>query len=296
MYTPHTMSISPGRALEVVVMKVRSYLHTNTPKKLLSLIAYIVKLSPFHERRAPEPRSLVGSLLTHGCKAQALTISLVTPNIKKRNLYFKDGNHDYVGASFWDSTATNFYSDKLHFVIREPLISIEFNRDHNLPLTSTVIRMLQYREPTYSFLQREVKRMAMGMVTTAAGGKDNVAYAARDWLERERFDHLTGEGTRHNWHLEVSRTQVQQDDGFRHVGMQTFRIDDPVRSDDDGLFLWGNREDGVDGLVTWRSPVYKAVHFKRAEWLRYAVGSGTVKRNIGTVDGPIPEDEDLPEW
>jgi hypothetical protein len=226
MYTPHTMSISPGRALEVVVMKVRSYLHTNTPKKLLSLIAYIVKLSPFHERRAPEPRSLVGSLLTHGCKAQALTISLVTPNIKKRNLYFKDGNHDYVGASFWDSTATNFYSDKLHFVIREPLISIEFNRDHNLPLTSTVIRMLQYREPTYSFLQREVKRMAMGMVTTAAGGKDNVAYAARDWLERERFDHLTGEGTRHNWHLEVSRTQVQQDDGFRHVGMQTFRIDE----------------------------------------------------------------------
>jgi hypothetical protein len=172
-------------------------------------------------------------------------------------LLFKDGDHEYVGASFWDSTATSFYPDKVHFVIREPLMSIEYKRDHNLPVSSTVIEMLQYRESTYPFLQKEVKRMAMGTITTAEGSKDSVAYAARDWLEGERFDILTGEGTRHDWHLEVSRTRAQQDDGFRHVGMQTFRIDDPVRNDDDGLFLWGNREDGEDVLVTWRSPVYK---------------------------------------
>jgi hypothetical protein len=172
-------------------------------------------------------------------------------------LLFKDGDHEYVGASFRDSTATSFYPDKVHFVIREPLMSIEYKRDHNLPVSSTVIEMLQYRESTYPFLQREVKRMAMGTVTTAEGSKDSVAYAARDWLEGERFYILTGEGTRHDWHLEVSRTRAQQDDGFRHVGMQTFRIDDPVRNDDDGLFLWGNREDGEDVLVTWRSPVYK---------------------------------------
>jgi hypothetical protein len=75
------------------------------------------------------------------------------------------------------------------------------------------------------------------------------------------------------------------------------QADGPVRNDDDdGLFLWGNREDGEDGLVTWRSSVYKVVHIKCAEWLSYAVGSGTAKSNVGTIDEPVPDDADLPEW
>jgi hypothetical protein len=168
--------------------------------------------------------------------------------------------------------------DKVHITIQEVVVSPGYSPSRS------VARTLQLREVTYSCLQREVMKLAIGMVAMTN------SYTARDWIEKERFQDLTCAGTRHRWHPEVSRTPSQQDDGFKYVGMQTFRIDDGK------LSAWGNRKDGEDGLVTWRSSVYKAACITRPEWLRYHVGSGTATDNVRTIEESIPDDAILAEW
>jgi hypothetical protein len=110
------------------------------------------------------------------------------------------------------------------------------------------------------------------------------SYIARNWLEKERFENLTCAGTRHYGHLEVSRTPSEHDNGFEYVGMQTYRLDDGK------LFVWENREDSDDGLVTWRSSVCKAAYTTRPEWLRYHVGSGAATDDVKTIEESIPDD------
>jgi hypothetical protein len=72
--------------------------------------------------------------------------------------------------------------------------------------------------------------MAVSMVANSRAADGKVNYSVKDWLEKECFKQLSRSGTRHHWHIEVSRARSQHDDSFQYVGMQTFRIGDEAKS------------------------------------------------------------------
>jgi hypothetical protein len=202
---------------------------------------------------APYSTSAYPRPLTHGCKAQRLSIWFNLESTSFSYAQFSDDMVPEVEYYFRFLASDNPLSEKIRFVLEEPvLVQSNFYPE---PIH-------QDGEIVYSLLQNEITNLAIGIVSNSnVRGSPTMM---RDWLGKEDYEDQQGSRTRHNWHLKVTLagTDIDSVAERKYNGMQTFSYDN-----NDRYIRFGDGKEDSHGQITWESSDGSTKTARRPVWL-----------------------------